>query len=429
MKKRDFLSKGTLWQLFLLLFLTAAFAVPIFCQNINAAPKEEKLLNGLKLLMFDVPAGDKVTFRVRIHAGSAFDPQGKEGLMKLLAANIFPNPEAKEYFAERLGGSLDVQSNYDYIQVNVTAKSDSLVSAMETVANAVINTDIDKETTVKLKARQRELLSGLEKDPAYVADRAAAARLLGTYPYGRPEDGTPDSLAKIDFADVLAAKQRFFTADNATVLVAGSFDEPLAFRAVRRYFGSWLKSDKLVPSTFRQPDEPPAGVQLVKSPVLDKFEVRYITRGTSRGSNDWAAYQIAAKVIEARMAKSLPLGVGGPASVISMDHILPGTFVIRLSGTTSSAAAKVEASDIVLKNVSDPVTGSEFQTAKQAAAADMDKRDIYDRWLDVDTFKTDKPAKWQDRFSATSLGDVQTVLSRIKSQPIAAVVVSPAKAA
>jgi len=101
--------------------LIALTAVSALSQSPSETPREEKLLNGLKLIMFDAPASDKVTLKVRVHAGSAFDPQGKEGLMKLLAANIFPNLEAKEFFTD-LGGGLEIQSNYDYIQVNATSK-------------------------------------------------------------------------------------------------------------------------------------------------------------------------------------------------------------------------------------------------------------------------------------------------------------------
>ena len=97
-------------------------ASPIRSQSLRNSPREEKLLNGLKLLMFDAPSDNKVTLKVRIHAGSAFDPQGKEGVMKLLATNFFPNPEIKEFFTDQLGGSIEVESNYDYIQI--TARSD-----------------------------------------------------------------------------------------------------------------------------------------------------------------------------------------------------------------------------------------------------------------------------------------------------------------
>ena len=120
MKHKNLLSKRAFLSFIVIFIITAASS---FVYTQSAAPREEKLLNGLKLLMFDAPSGDKVTLKVRIHAGSAFDPQGKKGLMKLLAANVFPNPEAKEYFADKLGGSLDVESNYDYIQINCIFKA------------------------------------------------------------------------------------------------------------------------------------------------------------------------------------------------------------------------------------------------------------------------------------------------------------------
>lgn len=426
MKDRSLLNKIAFSGHILSVFVLAA-CLSTFSQSQSVLPKEEKLLNGLKLIMFDAQSSDKVTLKVRIHAGSAFDPQGKEGLMKLLAANVFPNPEAKEYFAEQLAGSLDVEANYDYIQITATSKPDKLVNMIETVASAIVRMENDKETTAKLKAAQLKRITELANDPSYVADRAADARLLGTFPYGRPENGTATSIDKIDFADLLAAKQRFLTADNATVAIAGKFDQTIAYRAVRRYFGAWLKSDKLVPSTFRQPDDPPTGVQTLESPVADKFEARFITRGTSLSSNDLAAYRIAAKVVENRLRASLPQSTQGTFSVVSEDHVLPGIFIIRFSGTKGQGAPKIEAGDVVAKALTSPLAESEFRDVQQSIMADLNKEDLIDRWLDVETFKIETPAKFYARAAGTSLGDVQNVLSRLHSQPIALVIVSASK--
>ena len=112
-----------------MLILVIVSAAP--AQRSASTPRERTLLNGLKLLMFDAPGSDKVTLKVRIHAGSAFDPQGKEGLMRLLAANIFPNPEAKEFFTDQLGGSLEIISNYDFIQVNASSKPENMLNMLE----------------------------------------------------------------------------------------------------------------------------------------------------------------------------------------------------------------------------------------------------------------------------------------------------------
>src|SRR5918993_1313917 len=87
-------------------------------------PRQEKLLNGMRLLVWNEPNADKVTVKLRIHSGSAFDQLGKEGVMALLADALFPNESQKEFFAEDLGGSLEVASNFDYIQINATGNSD-----------------------------------------------------------------------------------------------------------------------------------------------------------------------------------------------------------------------------------------------------------------------------------------------------------------
>ena len=61
---------------------------------------------------------------------------------------------------------------------------------MEAVSTAVANVPVEKDTTDRLKTAQLNRVGDLAKDPAYVADRAAFARLFGTFPYGRPVDGT-----------------------------------------------------------------------------------------------------------------------------------------------------------------------------------------------------------------------------------------------
>ncbi|MBP7475972.1 MAG: insulinase family protein, partial [Pyrinomonadaceae bacterium] len=238
----------------IVLLLFSLVAPAIFSQTLPT-PKKESLLNGLKVLMWNDAKADKVTVKIRIHAGSAFDPQGKEGVMQLLADNIFPNEAAKEFFIEDLGGSLEVVTNYDLIQINASSKPENFLTMLETLSTAVSNPGIDKETTAKLKASLIAKIKALEADPAYVADRTAAKRLFGTFPYGRPQFGTEASVKTIDFADLVDAKGRFLSADNATIAISGNFDRALGFRAIRRYFGGWLKSDKRVPSTFRQPDD------------------------------------------------------------------------------------------------------------------------------------------------------------------------------
>ncbi|MFN6963314.1 MAG: M16 family metallopeptidase [Pyrinomonadaceae bacterium] len=403
------------------LLLLSLAAPALFPQ---ATAKQEKLLNGLKVVMLADQRSPRVELRLRIHSGSAFDPQGKEGVMRLLAANIFPTEVAREYFKEDLGGDLEVVTGYDFIQINASSTPENLLSLIETVANAVTNPAIDRETTARLKS---ELLAEVErssKDAAAVADAAAAKRLLGTFPYGRPAAGTAASLQKIDFADLIEARQRFLAADNATLVLAGRFDRTFAFRAVRRSFGSWLKADKLAPSTFRQPDDPEGGVESVDSPSADAFEVRIAMRGTARSSTDLAAVEIAARILESRLRSQVPAEFRESVRVAHRPHTLPGTLIIGFGGTRAATGNKLEASELISRALRAPVADAEFQSAKAAFLEAWNGLPLADRWLDIDTYKLDAIERENARFAATTLADVQAAIDRIQKLPSAAVVVT-----
>jgi predicted Zn-dependent peptidase len=370
-----------------------------------------------------------VSVKVRIHSGSAFDPQGKEGAIKLLAENIFPTPESRDFFKEDLGGSLEVISGYDYVQINAAATPDQFLTMLETVSRAVSNPAIDKETTAKLRTAQVGRVKELEKDPAYVADMAAAKRLLGTFPYGRATNGTTDSLVRIDFADLIDLKQRFLTADNATVAISGNFDSALAYRAARRYFGSWLKADKKTPSTFRQPDPPEAAAQLIVSPVPGNFEIRYVARGYSRNDRDFPASIVLAKIIEQRIKAKTPADYRAGIRVRSEGHVLPGIILIGMSGVAATSDGKIDANEVVHAAIETKISEAEFNSAKTAFAEEWGRREMVDRWLDIDTFKTVALEAEGQTVSALNVGDVQRAADALSKQPVAVVVVNTPKEA
>lgn len=412
----------------ILLILLSLVAPAIFSQP--AKPHQEKLLNGLKVLMWPNNSADKVWVRVRVHAGSAFDPQGKEGLMRMLADNIFPDAATKEFFEEDLGGSLSVETNYDYIEVAASSKPDSLLSVLETLSTAVSNPTIDKEQTAKLRTALIEELAKTEGDVDALADHTAAKRLLGTFPYGRPVFGTPASVKTVEFPDLIDAKQRFLTADNATLAISGNFDRNLAFRAVRRYFGSWLKSDRRTPSSFRQPDDPPAGVLSVASPKTDAAAVRIMYRGTSRSDKDHAASQIFGRVLDARLRARMPSSHADRLFVRNIAHVLPGITTIGLTAGKNDLGAadgKVALSETLAKALADPITDAEFQSARNALRTEWSSYDLIAAWLDVETYKIAGADAYSKSLDTTTLADVNAFADKFRKQPSATVVIaSPA---
>lgn len=407
-----------------LILLTSLFAAAAFAQAAAAQPKTDTLLNGLKVLMWPDNSASKIEIRVRVHSGAAFDPQGREGVMKLLTENLFPNDAARDYFREDLDGSLELRTTYDYIEVNATGRSDALLQMLETLSAAIENPVIDKEITAKLKTSLLEQLKKYEGDPAYVADRAIAKRLFGTFPYGRPVFGTPESVQKIDFADLIDAKERFLTADNATVTIKGNFDRSYGFKAARRLFGAWLKADKRVPSTFKQPDDPAAGIQMVASPRTDESEIRFAVRGVSRNTADTAAAEVFANVLTDRLKSRVPSEHANDVVVRSEEHTLPGIFIVSFHiKRGADDEKKLNATEIVGAALAGAVTDAEFAAARSRFAADWSKRSLTTFWLDADTYgtKVDDDMKAAD---SVTLAQVNAFAEKVRRSPMASVLVN-----
>ncbi len=386
------------------------------------APKQEKLLNGMKLLIWNDPSSRNVSVKVRVHSGTAFDPQGKEGVMSLLAESFFPNEGTSEFYREDLGGDLDVTANYDYIQVSASSKPDQFLTMLESVANAVATPTIDKETTPKLVARRLEKIKELEKDPAYIANLAAVKQLYGTFPYGRPELGTADSVSKINFADVLEAKQRFLGADNATVVISGNIDAALAYRAARRYFGAWLKSDKLVPPTFKQPDAPDTKLVTISSDTGNATTVRFAFRGVARNDRLYPASEILASILESRLKENLSGLNASNAYVSNEAHVLPGTVVV---GLDMAGSASISANTITAL-LARPVTATEFVAARAAVTEARKKIAADESWLDADTYKQPSATAEQKAFDDVTMADVQLLAESFAKNPIVAVALAKA---
>lgn len=401
------------------------FAIFLLFSALNAsaqmmnfpAPREEKLLNGLRLLAWNDPKAEKVTVKLRIHSGAAFDLQGREGTFGLLTDIIFPTRDARLFFIEDLNGGYAFYTTYDYIQFDLTGDNDKFLELLEVLAAAIQNPPIDKDNTAAVKKVILDLM-GQGDSPGYIAEKTVRKRLLGTFPYGRPMSGTVESVQKIDFADILLAKQKYLTSDNATLAVSGNVKPELVFRAAKRYFGGWLKADKKIPSTFTAPNAPDTKTFLTKTDIENTSELRYAFRGLARNDKDFAASEVLTRILQNRLKPN--------GTIRHEAHILPGIVIFELPnwnvGTIKIDGDKISlpgntftfVADLLKKNVEQ----AEFDQAKADFLSEFGKQNTIDFWLDNHTFKLLPIKDETQKATGVTLADTQRVLENWRKEPV-----------
>ena len=395
-------------------------------------PEREKLLNGLSIIFWPRPGDASVTLKLRIHSGAAFDLAGKAGTMSLLADTLFPDTETREYVNEQLGGKLDVTTDYDAINVTISGRASELERMIELLRNAVINPNLGPEAVTRIKEARLKDLNSKSSSAGEIADRAIAARLFGSFPYGHPEAGTNETVGKIERADLMLADDRFLHADNASLVVIGGVEKPRLMRAVRQLLGPWQKGDRTVPATFRQPAAPDARVLVLNQSPANMSEVRVAVRGLSRADRDSLAAQVLAKIARERWLTAV--ADLSSATVREDEHALPGMFVFSgRASQVATAKAVTAAREIINTLAQSGANTTEVERAKAAVASELNTRanqaeTIADAALDVDTYKLGSVAQPMNDVNRITAADVLRVATRLfKDAAIAIVVVGDAE--
>jgi zinc protease len=196
-----------------------------------------RLDNGLEVVAIPDHRTPVVTHMIWYRNGSADDPVGKSGIAHFLEHLMFkgthshPQGEFSNIVAE-LGGQENAFTSLDYTAYYQRVAKEHLRAMMELEAdrmtNLVLSDEIvDPERDVVLEERRMRV----ETDPGAQLGESVASALFTHHPYGIPIIGWMHEIETLGREDALAFYKRFYTPENAILVVAGDV-EPEEVRAL-----------------------------------------------------------------------------------------------------------------------------------------------------------------------------------------------------
>ena len=221
------------------------------------------LANGLEVVVIPDHRAPVVTHMVWYRNGSADDPVGKSGIAHFLEHLMFKGTEAhpagafSEVVAE-LGGQENAFTSMDYTAYYQRIAAEHLGTVMGFEADRMTGLALDDavvapERDVVLEERRMRT----DSDPGAQLSEALSRALFTHHPYGLPIIGWMHEIEELDRADALAYYSRFYTPENAILVVAGDV-KPDAVRSLAEETYGRIPARAGAAPVRRRPREPQA---------------------------------------------------------------------------------------------------------------------------------------------------------------------------
>ncbi len=227
-----------------------------------------RLDNGLTVVVIPDRRAPVVTHMVWYRNGSADDPLGKSGIAHFLEHLMFkgtkahPQGEFSLRIAE-IGGQENAFTSNDYTAYFQRVAKEHLGAMMEFEADrmtGLVLTDeiVAPERDVVLEERRMHC----DADPSAQLNEAVQAALFTHHPYGTPIIGWGHEIESLDREDALAYYARFYTPENAILIVAGDTDAEEVRRLAEQHYGK-IRPRGAAPERHRPQEPAPVARRLV----------------------------------------------------------------------------------------------------------------------------------------------------------------------
>lgn len=204
----------------------------------------EVLPNGITILTranFNSPS---VVVSGYFGAGALLDPDDKLGLAGYTSYVLMRGTKTRSFDRiyeelESVGASLGISSAVHTSGFNGRSLVEDLPLLLDILAEALISPVFPRHEIEKLRS---QLLTGLAiraQDTSDMASMVFDKILFKDHPYSRPEDGYPETIARIRRSDLVGFHREHYGPHGMVIAVVGAVAAKEAVRQVKRALGGW----------------------------------------------------------------------------------------------------------------------------------------------------------------------------------------------
>ncbi|HEX8363107.1 MAG TPA: pitrilysin family protein [Longimicrobium sp.] len=257
------------------------------------AVQQRTLANGLRVYVVERRNVPLATMRLVVDAGAAAEPAGRGGLALLTAEMLDEGTATRSALQiadelELLGAELSTSGGYDIASVTLNTLSRNVRPALGILADVVARPAFAAAELERVRGQRLTGLIQQQDQPVTLANREFAARVFGgAHPYGRPLEGTAETVRQLAPGDLRAFHQQFYRPGSARLIVVGDVRAAELIPQIETAFAGWT-GGAAQPVSYPAAPQPQAGtrVYLIDKPGAAQSEVRIGHLGVARSHPD-----------------------------------------------------------------------------------------------------------------------------------------------
>jgi len=342
-----------------------------------AAPlaHREVLPNGIVLLVAERPAVPIVATRLYLPAGAAFEPSDRGGLANLTGALLTrgtakrTGPEI-DAAIEFVGGGLDAGAGRDGLTASLAVLKRDLALGLDLLAEVVLSPTFPEDELKRTVGEIQAAIKRSEESPGTLAGRALGRLIYPGHPYGRPVEGTRESVGRLTRQDVVAFYREHARPDSAVIAVVGAVTIAEARREILARFGGWQRPASPPPAITPASGAPAPGSEAITR-ELTQATILLGRQAVRQSHPDYFPLAVASYVLGGGSASRLYARVreeGGLAYSVG-SYVNPGrfgaSFVVSAQTRTAEVPRVLDTiREELLRMAREPVSDRELALAK-----------------------------------------------------------------
>lgn len=233
-----------------------------------------------------------ITVNIAFRGGSALDPDGKEGLANLTASLIDEgagglDSQAFRQTLEDLSIRLGFSASRDTFGGRLRTLTKHRDKAFDLLRLALTSPRFDPEPLERIRSQVLIGLRREKEDPGAIAAQTLFKTLYPDHPYGRPSDGTEETVASIMAEDMRGFMKRRIGLDTLVIGVVGDISADDLKSVLDKTFGALPKTT--TPWQLSSVKARTPGQVIVVDKAVPQSAILFAEQGLKREDPDYYA--------------------------------------------------------------------------------------------------------------------------------------------